>query len=422
MISSANSTTPHERLELFDVLRGFAMLGIFVVNLQSFAMPSAAYMNPSAFGSLEGLHGVLWALTYVFFDTKFVTIFSLLFGAGLLVASERAKAGDRSPWPRFLRRSFLILLIGLAHAYLLWSGDILFYYAICGVVAFLFKGLKVRGQVIFALLFMSVVPLIYMGAQSTLGMMPAEERAAMESDWAPSQEVLTAQVQAFQGSWTHQQEARVPETISMHTEAFGFYLFWRISGVMLLGMALYQSGVLTGKRTPSFYGRLALIALPLGLGIAGFGAWYNWSHGFAFETSMFKGSLFNYVGSLGVSLGYIGVIGWLVTKGAFKALRVRLAAIGRLALTCYLGQTLLATSLFYGHGFGLFAQVDRVGQWLLFIVVCALQLLLAPLWLKYFRQGPLEYLLRAGVYFQLPPIRQSARIRHGVDGGPIHHP
>lgn len=395
-----------DRFELFDVLRGVAILGIFIVNLQIFAKPMAVYMNPANYGSLEGIDGLAWLLMHIFFDAKFITLFSLLFGAGLVVAGRRAKEAERSAWARHLRRSLILLVVGLAHGYLLWSGDILAFYALCGFLVFALRRAGPKTQFIVGTLVFLVVPLIYSAAQVSLEYMPEEELAAMKSDWAPPPETMAAEVAAFQGGWDEQQPLRLRETFSMHTEALLFYMLWRVSGVMLMGMALLQWGVLNGQRRPRFYAWQVGICLPLGLALVAYGANYNWTNDFSFETTFFGGSLYNYFGSLLMALGYIGIVGLIVTTQVLPALRARLAAVGRLALTCYLGQTLIATTLFYGHGVGLFGQVSRTGLWGVFLAVTILQLLLAPIWLKHFRQGPLEYLLRAGVYLKLPPFRR----------------
>jgi len=397
-----------ERYELFDVLRGVAILGIFIVNLQSFAMPMAAYMNPTAFGSLEGLNGIAWGLTHIFFDTKFITLFSLLFGAGLLVAGKRAKEAERSAWMRHLRRSAILLVVGLAHGYLLWSGDILAFYALCGVLVFGLRRAGPKTQFTLGMILFLVVPLLYMGGQASINFMPEADRLEMEADWAPTTEAIAAEVTAYRGNWGEQQPVRVQETLGMHTEALLFYLLWRVSGVMLMGMALLQWGVLNGQRSPKFYGWFAAICLPVGLALVSYGAHYNWQAGFAWEVSFFGGSLFNYFGSLLVSFGYIGILGLIVASDVLKGFRERLSAVGRLALTCYLGQTLFATTLFYGHGLGLFGGVSRTGLWGVFLAVTSLQLLLAPLWLMRFRQGPLEYLLRIGVYGTKPALKRES--------------
>ena len=399
--------TGADRIELFDVLRGVAILGIFAVNLIGFAQPMAAYLNPTVYGSLDGLNGWAWGIVHVFFDTKFITIFSLLFGAGLVVAGERAQAAGRSAWGRHFRRSAILLAVGLTHAYLVWSGDILTFYAVLGFFLFVLRRAGPIVQTVLAFLLFAVVVLINGSGQAFIGFFPEEAIAELRTTWEPAPEKIAAQLTAYQGGWMEQQPVRVADTLSMHTQAFCFILLWRVSSMMLLGMALYKWGVLTGRRSPRFYAILAVVGLSLGLSLTAYGAWWNWSGDFALERSFFGGSLFNYVGSLLTALGYIGVIGAVVSAGVWEALRKRFVAVGRMSFTFYLGQTLIATTLFYGHGFGLFGEVSRTWLLVIFLAVTALQLLVAPWWLRRFRQGPLEYLLRVAVYGRLTPFRRE---------------
>ena len=130
---------PAQRIVAIDALRGFAVLGILIMNIQMFAMINQAYMNPSAFGSLEGAHGWVWALSHALADQKFMTIFSILYGAGIYLITRKIELkGGKSAGIHY-RRTLWLLFFGLVHAYLLWHGDILVTYAVCALVIFLFR-------------------------------------------------------------------------------------------------------------------------------------------------------------------------------------------------------------------------------------------------------------------------------------------
>ncbi len=137
--SSLGPVQGSERIQSLDVMRGVAVLGILVMNIQSFAMIGAAYMNPTAYGDLEGVNGWVWYLGHLFADMKFMTIFSMLFGAGVIVMTSRREAAGQSSAGVHYRRMVWLLVFGLAHAYLLWYGDILYTYALCGFVLYLFR-------------------------------------------------------------------------------------------------------------------------------------------------------------------------------------------------------------------------------------------------------------------------------------------
>ena len=137
-------TRPAERIVAIDLLRGFALLGILIMNIQGFAMPAAAYGNPTVYGDLSGTNRWVWTLSHIFADQKFMTIFSLLFGAGILLITEKLDARGQRAWTIHYRRTFWLLIIGLAHAYLLWSGDILVIYALCGFWVYWLRKLRLR--------------------------------------------------------------------------------------------------------------------------------------------------------------------------------------------------------------------------------------------------------------------------------------
>lgn len=175
--------------------------------------------------------------------------------------------------------------------------------------------------------------------------------------------------------------------------------------MMLVGMALYGMGVLGAKRSAAFYRRLVAVGLCAGLPLAAFGTVYKIHMDFAWERAMFVGGLFNYVGSVGVCLGYLGLVMLVVKGGRLPGLQARLAATGRMALTNYIAQSLLCSLIFYGHGLGLFERVGGPGQVGIVVGIWVLQLIWSPWWLARFRFGPLEWLWRFAAYMRRQPMR-----------------
>lgn len=399
-------TRPGQRIVALDALRGFAILGILVMNIQSFAMVFAAYQNPAAYGDLTGLNRWVWIVSHVFFDLKFMAMFAMMFGAGILLITESAARKGASPAKLHYTRNFWLLLFGLGHAYLFWSGDILAAYAVCGFIVYFFRRISPRWLVAVGIVLIGIPSLIQLLGQVSLDLMPAADYAAMRSEWAPAAAAVAEEVAAFQGGWLNQMEARVAHSLQMHTFVFFIYMGWRVAGLMLLGMALYKWGVLTGSRSPGFYARLSLVGFAVGLPLVIAGVWQNFAHDWDFAYSMFTGSQFNYWGSLPVSFGYIGLIMYIVTSGRLTHLVDRFAAVGRMALTNYFMQTLIATTLFYGHGLGWFGEVERTGQFLIVLAIWALQLIVSPIWLARFRFGPFEWLWRSLTYRRWQPLRR----------------
>jgi len=163
--------------------------------------------------------------------------------------------------------------------------------------------------------------------------------------------------------------------------------------------------VFSARRSPAFYRRLMLVGYGLGFPLVGVGMWDLFRTRFEFVHSIIVSGHFNEAGSLLVALGHVALIMQLYQAGVWPALQARLAAVGRMALTNYLAQTVIATTIFYGYGFGLFGAVSRFPLMGFVVAIWAVQLWYSPLWLKRFRFGPAEWLWRWLTYGRRPPMR-----------------
>lgn len=398
-----------ERIVALDVLRGFALMGILLVNIGAFATVGAAYLNPFATGALEGAEFWAWGAVHLFAEAKFLTLFSVLFGAGIAMSSDRiAERGLPAAPGLHFRRQLWLLAIGLGHAHLLWMGDILAPYALCGMLLYPLRNLPPRQLLVLGACVTAVVLPLWGGAGASIPYWPEGERAAQQEEWAPSQEAMDAEIEAYRGGWLEQQPLRSEDALGMETVVFLTFFLWRAGGAMLAGMALYRWGVLSAKRSGRFYRRMAVAGAGLGLPLTALGMAYNLRAGFAMETSMFQGQLFNYVGSLGTAAAYLGLVMLAVRGRWLAALQRRLAAAGRMALTNYVAQSVVCTLVFYGHGLGLFARLGRPEQLGVVAAVWVLQLLWSPWWLARFRFGPLEWAWRTATYWRRQPLRARA--------------
>jgi len=400
-----------ERIEALDVLRGFAVLGILAMNIQSFAMVSSAYLNPTTWDDLSGANFLVFAASRLFADLKFMGTFSLLFGAGIVLFSARAEAAGRPAGPLHYRRMFWLWVIGLLHGYLLWSGDILVAYATCGAVAFLLRRCRVRTLFTLAILLLCVPTLTYGALGLAVPHLPPEAKTGMLAFWNPGAEEIAKELAAFRGSWLDQMALRPLQTFAMQVFVFWLYFGWRVGGLMLLGMALYKGGVVTAARSDRFYRTMAGFGFAIGLPLIAWGLWRDVATGWTLAGSMYLGHLWNYWGSLGVVAGYVGLVMLLVRRGAAPGLRRRLGAVGRMAFSNYLGQTVICTTVFYGHGLGLFGALERWHQAVFVLAVWALQLWVSPWWLARFRFGPLEWAWRSLTYARVQPMRRRAVVR-----------
>ncbi len=394
-----------ERIESLDVLRGFAVLGILVMNVQSFSMIGSAYINPTSYGNLEGINWWTWCASHVLADQKFMTIFSMLFGAGVvLMASRREAEGLSAAWVHYRRMAWL-LLFGVLHAHLLWYGDILYTYALCGLPIFLFR--KLPPWVLI------VLGLASAGVASALGLLAGWGLAAGKipvegvlEGWLPGPEEIEKEIAAYRGGWLSQMPHRMVAAAFFETLLFGFSVAWRAAGMMLLGMALYKLGVLSGKCSARLYAALVGTAVVIGIPVIAYGVHRNVECGWDVRSSFFLESQWNYWGSIIVALGWIGAVMLACRSTALRPVLRPLGAVGRIALTCYLVQTIICTTIFYGHGFGAFGRMDRWQQLLVVSSVWAFQLAVAPLWLRHFRFGPFEWLWRSLTYMRAQPFRR----------------
>lgn len=398
-----------ERIDALDILRGFAVLGILSMNIGGFSMPGAAYFDPTAWGELTGLNLAVWVTTHVFADLKFMAIFSMLFGAGIVLMAERRTARGEPSTGLHMRRMAWLLFFGLLHAHLLWYGDVLVWYAFCGTGLYLARNARPRRLIMLAVASWTIGSLILAGGGLSAPSWPDDVRAELIAELKPDAEALQHEVEHYRGGWMEQMQLRHPSAIGMETETFAVWAVWRVSGLMLLGMALFKLGVLTGRADSRVYRRMILTGLVVGLPLILLGVRRNLGSGWAAPDFFFLGSLYNYWGSIPVALGWIGAVMLTIRAGAFRGLATRLSATGRMAFTNYIMQTVICTTIFYGHGFGLFGSVERTGQVLIVLAVWAFQLWVSPLWLKHFLFGPLEWLWRSLVYMKRQPVRRGAQ-------------
>ncbi len=391
-----------ERINSLDVLRGFALLGILVMNIQMFAMVGAAYMNPTAYGDLTGANYWVWYLSHLFFDQKFMTLFSALFGAGIVLMWQRAEAAGRPATGLHYRRVFWLMVFGLIHAYGVWAGDILFIYGVCSLWVVWLKRRSPKTLIIIGTIVLLVAPTLLVLGGLSVPSWPEEVIDEMMVGWQPSPEQVAEEVANYQGGWSDQLRSRVPAALGFHTGAFIFWAFWRVSGLMIIGMALFKIGFFSAELSDRIYKRCVWISF-LGLPILVYSVRESFAAGWGIERFFF-GMGYNYFASLLVTLGYAAAIMLVCKHGLIPKVTSALANVGRMALTNYLLHTMIATTIFYGHGFGYFGQVSRVGQILVVCGVWAFQIPFSAWWLNRFRFGPFEWMWRTLAYMKLQPM------------------
>ncbi|WP_375403070.1 DUF418 domain-containing protein [uncultured Sphingomonas sp.] len=390
------------RVVTLDVVRGVAVMGILLANLPGFALPAAAYTSPLPWGGIDLGDRIAWALTYVLVEGKMRGLFSFLFGASVLLVIERARAaGDDEAGVHFARMTWLFLF-GIAHLYLVWSGDILHHYAAIGAIAFLFRNLSVRALVIAGLCLVSVQVLLFVGITVTAFLLPGG--GATEMFGTGDRGAMSAEIRAFRGGWLD----NVAHNIA--NDAFtpiGLFLVggFETLGYMLWGMAGLRSGMLTGAWPRARYLRWVRWTLPIGWAAYASLAWLVIARGFD--------GRYIAVASFGASTplrpvlitGYACVIVLAVRPGGW--LTERVAAVGRAAFTNYLGTSVLMTFVFHGWGLGQFGRVGRAEMYWLAPLAWALMLLWSKPWLDRYRYGPLEWLWRSLARLEWQPLQRQ---------------
>lgn len=388
-----------ERHQSLDVLRGVAVLGILMVNIPTFFLLPEAYQYPPGDPGFDAAGAQAWLFVHIFFEMKFITIFSALFGAGILLMT--GDGPDTSTKVHY-RRMLWLLAFGMVHAYALWFGDILVAYAVFGMIAVLFRRMAVGKLVFWGFFWIVLTGLLMVGMFASFMLMPEEIDPAMVG-MAQSPEAAVRTIAAYQegsiGRWGHN------ALMALMSQLTGLAFFGgRVIGVMFLGMALFKSGFLILKWSAARYAITALVCLAVGLPLA----WYGGQHALAIDfdlRGMWLHTATNYVASLLVALGYASVV-MLVCKLPWAALlRAPFAAAGQMAFTNYLTQTITLVILSTGTiGFGLYGTLGREELIPIVLGIWAAQLIISTLWLRVFRFGPFEWLWRTLTYWKLQPI------------------
>lgn len=363
-----------ERNTTLDAVRGVAVLGILTMNAVSYGLEGPAYFNLDAGGSRTWLDWAIGGMGEVFFDQKFMGLFSMLFGAGIAMFADRAAAKQRRPVWFSLWRNTLLLLIGIGHM-MLWEGDVLVLYAVCSPLLIAVRKLR---------------PAVLAGAGAALMLSVAVASFAVQT-------TIDDPVNQLGDYWV----------MGRMSDGVGLWLLYQVGaralGMMLIGVALYRTGVITGERPRRFYAQTARWGLGVGLPLSAVGLAIVAASGFSADLAL-VGGVPNTLATIPLSLAYLSLI-VLWDRGAESGLRVRVRAAGRMALTNYLAQTVIGVVVLWGIFGG--TDLSRSQIALFILAVWALQLWWSPVWLRHFRFGPTEWLWRCATYRRRQPLRQS---------------
>ena len=424
-------SAPGERINALDALRGLAVLGIFVINIIGLGLPEIAFSNPKAAGGDGALNYGLWTVTTVFIEGSMRGLFSLMFGAGVILFTARAvfPGGPIRIADLFYRRTIWLIVFGLIHSFLLlMPGDILLIYGMAGLLLFPFRLLSPRKLAAIGGFFLAGFVLLTLAQEleeTELGLNAAAIEERIEADETLTEEeeqILEDWDDAFKGNWPDQEELEEkivkrtgdPLTVFLSNakavamySSIGDLMWWGADAfmMMLFGMAFYKWRIITAERSASFYAVMMAVGYGLGLSFRIWAVASRWDGDFS--PLLWAWGSFDQLGRVAMTFGHIGMF-FLLWKAFSTSLPMRaLTAAGRMALTNYIGQTLIANFIFTGVGLGLYGAFDRASVYLVMLAVWTFQLAFSMWWLSRFRYGPLEWGWRSLTYWRRQPLRRE---------------
>jgi uncharacterized protein len=419
---------PSERLVPLDIIRGVALFGILLMNITMFGMPDA-YSDPTNYGGAQGADLFSWWVIVMFFEGTQRGLFSLLFGAGVILLTARIEARNGNSADIYLRRNLWLVVFGVAHGFLLlWTGEILFHYGVTALFCYSFRHARPR-----TLLAVALGGLL-LGAAWNLAdarsaiathaqwqqaiaaeasgetLTPEQENAVAEweglvEQMKPDAAAIQASIDAKQGSYLDVMVHQLPEMV--HNQSWWLYrYFFDVFSVMLIGMAAFKVGLLnTGHARRPYYLMIAL-GYGIGLPVNHLETSHLLANGFSVLARLQVDVSYD-LGRLAMLAGHLGLLMLFCNSGLLGWLKRRLAAVGQMALTNYVSHSVICAFVFYGFGLGLYGQLARHQLYYVVAAIVVFQLIASPAWLARFRFGPLEWLWRSLTYGQRQPMRHA---------------
>ncbi|RAV98729.1 DUF418 domain-containing protein [Pseudochryseolinea flava] len=428
-------TSLRDRITLLDALRGIAVFGILVMNIPGFSLPYAQIFDPSLKGEMRGANFYAYYIPELIFEGSQRALFSMLFGAGVLLFATRLgkKMDGLLAAEIFMRRQLWLLVFGLFNAYiLLWFWDVLFHYAILGAALFAFRSCSPKVLIAAAIvcMFFSMVrenlqP--FRDHQTVVKGLAIEKRDTTKVKLTPEQRDVLSDMQAIRSrSESKAKLQRVEENIesvrgsygdlyfthssrSYENETGGLFYFFVWDGLlfMLLGMAFFKMGILTGEASLRTYIILCVVGLSIGITLSYWRLHPMIQHSFNYFDMVKEGyPLFYQLSRVVRALGILGLIMVLYKTSVCAWFFKLFQPVGRMAFTNYLLQSLICGFIFYGVGLGYFGKLQRYEIFYVVLGVWIFELILSHAWLRVFQYGPMEWVWRCLTYWRFHPFRK----------------
>jgi len=435
IIAITAPVSQQNRIVILDSLRGVAILGILLMNIPSFALPPPVQHDPSVLNEWGTIDFTAWKIVQWFPEGTQRAIFSMLFGAGILlfIGGKEKRLDGMMPADYFFRRQLWLITFSLFDVFiLLWSGDILLDYAVLGMVMFAFRNLPPKKLLIGAgvcFFFMLATEnrdlyhdkeIIHRGELVTkidttkvkLTLIQKEELGAMEdfknkNTIESKQKAMKKNIEKSTGSYSDLYEYRTNRYLNQLV-SYLYFGIWDVMLFMFIGMAFFKMGILTGQANVKTYLWMTIVGLGVGLTVSWFRLqqqvdakfnWYDYSKQVWFSSYELSRTF--------RSIGILGLIMLMYKSGWFKWLFSLLRPVGQMAFTNYLMQSLMCGLFFYGVGFGMYGKLQRHEIYYVVAAVWAIQIIYSNIWLHFFRFGPMEWAWRSLTYWKKQPFRKN---------------
>jgi uncharacterized protein len=398
-----------------DAVRGFAVLGILLMNIVGMGLPSFAYIDPTYAGGAGAADLWTWAVNNVLTDGKMRALFTMLFGASAVLIAERAEGKTPGPLQTHYRRLFWLFVIGMIHAYFLWFGDILVCYAVAGLFIFPFRKLGARTQigigvaVLAALLTKNLIEASQLEAMRAAAGAPGAAAATIKA-WqeaslvlSPPKSLAAQEIAGFGGSFLDALKARAYVASLMQLVLEPTDGLPEAVGQMFLGMGLFRLGFFTLGWSSRAYGAMIAVGYLLAAPLTAWLTWRIWASGFE-PLTLHRLEVLQQVSRPIIALAHAAVLLLIIRAGALTGLVERLSAAGRMAFSNYLMTSIITNLLFCGYGFGLYGKLSRFEQLGVVLGVWAFILIWSKPWLARFQYGPFEWLWRSLVRWSPQPF------------------
>jgi uncharacterized protein len=398
--------TNDTRYQSIDAVRGFAVLGILLMNIVGMGMPAFAYIDPTYFGGSHGADLWTWAINNVLTDGKMRGLFTILFGASTVLIAQRAEDGKPGPLETHYRRMFWLFIFGMVHAYIFWWGDILVCYALAGLFIFPVRKLDPKiliamgAAILVALLSCNAIQDVHLVALHAAATAPGASAASIRA-WKDAsgtvllpKEMIAQQISGFGGSFMDALKSRAQMAVFLQLHLNPPDYLPEAVGNMLIGMGLFRLGYFTlGWSTRAYLALIAfgyLVAAPITAGLA----YDMWKSGF---NPLVLHRLGDYQQATRpfIALAHGSVLLLIVRSGALSGLIDRLSAAGRMAFSNYLMTSIITTCVFCGFGFGLYGKLSRFELLYVVVGVWAFMLIWSKPWMARFHYGPFEWMWRS---------------------------